>query len=264
MRALKIMLMIVLVAAFASTAIGAQTVTINGVTTNCTSGTLTLSGTGMAMDCNGNVILNVTCSGGTPSACTDFNYSVWGACQSNNTQTRTYSGYLPAGCTGTPSGTPVLSQSCTYGSIQGKNIKYATGGQTFTIDPNGTQLWYGTLVNDCTTGYKRLYFYLTQQQSAPNVDMVVKKTNGDYSNPPTIADYNNLMVQDGYNGSGTFTPDGVLFEAFTPIPSAEVSIIYVPSYYTQFNIGSRVDTYYVLLVNTTNEPAPGYINFYCQ
>ncbi|MHB8880489.1 MAG: thrombospondin type 3 repeat-containing protein [Thermodesulfovibrionales bacterium] len=46
-----------------------------------------------------------------PAACTSFTYSAWTACQSNNTQTRTVTSSLPAGCTG---GSPVLSQACTY------------------------------------------------------------------------------------------------------------------------------------------------------
>jgi hypothetical protein len=46
-----------------------------------------------------------------PATCTSFTYSAWGACQPNNTQTRTVASSLPAGCTG---GTPVTSQSCTY------------------------------------------------------------------------------------------------------------------------------------------------------
>ena len=46
-----------------------------------------------------------------PPTCTSFTYSAWGACQSNNTQTRTVTSSSPAGCTG---GTPVTSQSCTY------------------------------------------------------------------------------------------------------------------------------------------------------
>jgi len=45
------------------------------------------------------------------TACTSFTYSAWGACQSNNTRTRTQLTATPAGCTG---GTPVLSQTCTY------------------------------------------------------------------------------------------------------------------------------------------------------
>jgi hypothetical protein len=45
----------------------------------------------------------------TPAACT-YTYDAWGACQSNGTQTRTVLSSTPAGCTGTP----VVSQSCTY------------------------------------------------------------------------------------------------------------------------------------------------------
>jgi len=45
----------------------------------------------------------------TPSACT-YAYSAWGACQSDGTQTRTVTSSTPAGCTGTPA----LSQSCSY------------------------------------------------------------------------------------------------------------------------------------------------------
>jgi hypothetical protein len=52
-------------------------------------------------------ILTQSCS----PACTDYNYSAWGTC-SSGTQTRTYNGYLPANCAGTPSGSAVLSQSC--------------------------------------------------------------------------------------------------------------------------------------------------------
>jgi hypothetical protein len=47
----------------------------------------------------------------TSTTCTSFTYSAWGACQSNNTQTRTVASSSPSGCTG---GNPVLTQSCTY------------------------------------------------------------------------------------------------------------------------------------------------------
>jgi hypothetical protein len=50
--------------------------------------------------------------GGTvtpPGSCT-YTYAAWGACQSNNTQTRVVASSTPAGCTGTP----VLSQSCVF------------------------------------------------------------------------------------------------------------------------------------------------------
>ena len=56
-----------------------------------------------------------TGGGGTtippPAAC-NYTYDAWGACQPNNTQTRNLLSSSPAGCTGTP----VLSQACTYGS----------------------------------------------------------------------------------------------------------------------------------------------------
>jgi predicted CxxxxCH...CXXCH cytochrome family protein len=44
-----------------------------------------------------------------PAACT-YSYNTWGACQPGNTQSRTVASASPAGC----SGTPVLSQACTY------------------------------------------------------------------------------------------------------------------------------------------------------
>jgi hypothetical protein len=46
-----------------------------------------------------------------PATCSSFTYSAWGACQPNNTQTRTVASSSPAGCTG---GSPVTSQACTY------------------------------------------------------------------------------------------------------------------------------------------------------
>ncbi len=48
---------------------------------------------------------------GGSTTCTSFTYSAFGACQSNNTQTRTVLTSSPTGCTG---GTPVLTQACTY------------------------------------------------------------------------------------------------------------------------------------------------------
>jgi hypothetical protein len=67
-----------------------------------------------------------------PATCTSFTYSGWGACQSNNTQTRTVTASSPAGCTG---GTPLTSQSCTYVQPQ------ACTSYTYTLgacQPNGT------------------------------------------------------------------------------------------------------------------------------
>jgi hypothetical protein len=47
--------------------------------------------------------------GGTPGTCA-YTYDTWGACQADGTQTRTVASATPAGCTGTP----ILSQTCTY------------------------------------------------------------------------------------------------------------------------------------------------------
>jgi len=47
-----------------------------------------------------------------PVPCTDYVYSAWSACV-NNQRTRSISGYTPAGCQGTPSSQPVLTESCT-------------------------------------------------------------------------------------------------------------------------------------------------------
>ena len=63
------------------------------------------------------------CTGGTPVltqactyvppavTCTSFTYTAFGACQSNNTQTRTVLTSSPTGCTG---GSPVLTQACIF------------------------------------------------------------------------------------------------------------------------------------------------------
>jgi hypothetical protein len=44
--------------------------------------------------------------------CVDYNYSAWGTCQSNGTQTRTVVSGIPDGCSG--GATPDLTQPCTY------------------------------------------------------------------------------------------------------------------------------------------------------
>jgi len=65
-------------------------------------------------------------------ACTSFNYSAWGACQSNNMQTRTVTSSSPNGCTG---GNPVTSQSCVY-TPPTCNYSYTSWGA---CQPNSTQ-----------------------------------------------------------------------------------------------------------------------------
>jgi cytochrome b involved in lipid metabolism len=49
----------------------------------------------------------------TVTTCSSFTYSAWNSCQVDNTQTRSVTGSGPSGCTG---GSPVTSQSCTYGA----------------------------------------------------------------------------------------------------------------------------------------------------
>jgi cysteine-rich repeat protein len=55
--------------------------------------------------------------------CTTFTYNAFGACQVNNTQTRTVATQSPSGCTG---GSPVLSQSCTYSGSVTPGAKYVS------------------------------------------------------------------------------------------------------------------------------------------
>ena len=69
-----------------------------------------------------------------PVTCTDFTYSAFGTCQIDNTQSRTVTGYTPAGCAGTPSAAPVLTQTCTYvPPSTSVNIGAATGTGQITV-----------------------------------------------------------------------------------------------------------------------------------
>jgi mono/diheme cytochrome c family protein len=61
----------------------------------------------------------------TPVACT-YTYDAWGDCQPDNTQTRNVLTTSPSGCTGTP----VVSQSCTY-------VPPTPGACTYTYDAWG-------------------------------------------------------------------------------------------------------------------------------
>lgn len=65
----------------------------------------------------------------SPTTCTSFTYSDWGACQPDGTQTRTVVSSSPEGCTG---GTPVLTQSCTPSTSAVCTDPFFT-----TSDPNG-------------------------------------------------------------------------------------------------------------------------------
>jgi hypothetical protein len=79
-----------------------------------------------------------TGGGGTttplPAACI-YTYSSWGACQADGTQTRNLLSTSPAGCTGTP----VLSQPCTY-------VPPTPTACTYTYGPWGACLSSGTQI----------------------------------------------------------------------------------------------------------------------
>lgn len=59
---------------------------------------------------------DLTCPGGAPTACTGYTYSDWSpsTCPASGQQTRQQTGFLPAGCSGTPT-TPMepLTRQCT-------------------------------------------------------------------------------------------------------------------------------------------------------
>ncbi len=72
----------------------------------------------------------------TTTACTDYTYSAWSACDANGQQTRTQNGYLPANCTGTPSAQPVLTQACNYVPPPTTGtMPVPTGAQAFSYQP---------------------------------------------------------------------------------------------------------------------------------
>ena len=81
--------------------------TIAGTTiTTLSAGTTNITPVGGA--CADNVAKTLTV---TAPTCTSWTYTAYGACQPNNTQTRTILTSSPAACTG---GSPTLSQACTY------------------------------------------------------------------------------------------------------------------------------------------------------
>jgi len=79
--------------------------------------------------------------------CTFFTYSAWGACQSDNTQTRTVTSSSPSGCTG---GTPILTQSCTFvraNTTGGLIAHYKFDGDATDSSGNGNS---GTIIGNPT------------------------------------------------------------------------------------------------------------------
>ncbi|MFA5087319.1 MAG: hypothetical protein WC470_03410 [Candidatus Paceibacterota bacterium] len=100
-----------------------------------------------------------SCSAQKTSECT-ISYSSWGACQPNNTQTRTLSSSSPSGCYETP----VLTQTCVYapilngacGSSNGQTLSSAptnlcNSGNASTVSGSGPWTWTCVGENNGTT-----------------------------------------------------------------------------------------------------------------
>jgi hypothetical protein len=87
-----------------------------------------------------------------PPTCTSFTYSAYGACQPNNTQSRTVVSSLPSGCTG---GNPELTQSCVYTPPTCTSFTYSAYGA---CQPNNTQsrTVVSSLPSGCTGGNPEL------------------------------------------------------------------------------------------------------------
>jgi hypothetical protein len=109
-------------------ATGHQTRTWTGVPAGCT-------GTPPAAQ------LTQTCTN-VPSACTGYEYSAWAPspCPESGQQTRTVTANTPAGCTGTPSTSPVLTQVCNYDPPvtpppTGDAMPVPTSREVFSYDP---------------------------------------------------------------------------------------------------------------------------------
>lgn len=83
------------------------------------------------------------------AACTGYTYSAWSACGSNGQQTRTVMANTPAGCTGTPSASPALTQSCTPSSTACTSFTY---GNWTACDQTGHQTRTATGVPAGCTG----------------------------------------------------------------------------------------------------------------
>ena len=101
--------------------------------------------------------------------CTSWTYTAWGACQENNTQSRTVASSLPSGCTG---GSPILTQECVYATpsvnspLQGTTLTGAS--QAFTWIANGATVTnWGLYVGSSQGSYDILSFGGTYEGS-PN------------------------------------------------------------------------------------------------
>jgi uncharacterized protein (TIGR03067 family) len=117
---------------------------------------------------------------GTTTACTDYTYSDWSACQPDGTQTRTVISGIPAGCIAPPAVAPVTSQTCTYtpppstSSLEGVWTGYEIGGSSgWTVTVQGNQ------ITGNSVDYGELYEgpFTVNTNATPNqIDIVVTQS----------------------------------------------------------------------------------------
>lgn len=81
--------------------------------------------------------------------CQEYNYGEWSACK-NGRQTRTYDGYLPQGCVGTPSMPPIISKVCQNTSTPSTSSSQKVDGVCG--DSNNQTIGYIPTENLCITG----------------------------------------------------------------------------------------------------------------
>ncbi len=305
MKALKFMLLLIMMAAFATTAMaggGDVYLTIDSGTQtpyNLDSMSIAPDGT-ITLSVSSSNTLAISCSPSTfPSGTQNIAYS------QNSTMTGlggtppyTYSctGSGPAGITTTyssnictVSGTPTTTGTYTVnmsakdstnaivshpmpfsvnppgGCGNGSDpsgpicLKYNdpnTTWATFPIGPNGNKYFRAVQASQCSSGYKQMTFGITYQQTAPNLDFIVMKTNGGPVPGPFYDVYLTKLAQTGYDQLNH--NDGTYFWKFVPTSSGSGETTYVPSTFTQ------ADTYYILVVNTSTKSTTFDMKYYCR
>jgi hypothetical protein len=186
-------------------------------------------------------------------ACIGYAYSAWGTC-TNSTQTRTVTGYTPAGCSGTPATQPALSQSCTSGGDPAGTITLRQNDEEpVTVPAKGTKSFKFTTPAGGCSAYPLKWLIVTMinvDLTAGDGQLLVKSTNkGASAAWPTLADYTDLFAAKGYSLGQDWTRagnGGVFFWRWT-IGAPSEALVILPTY-TGHTFGQD-DTYYLLLYN---------------
>ncbi len=132
-----------------------------------------------------------------------------------------------------------------------------TNWTTFPILPGGKIYFKAVQASQCSSGYKQMTFGITYQQTAPNLDFIVMKTNGGPVPGPFYGVYVTKLAQTGYDAMNH--NDGTYFWKFVGTQSGSGETTYVPSTFT------HADTYYILVVNTsTSESTTFDMKYYCR